>query len=92
MAMVQNLSLWYYMSARPQNDKCEEINLQIVVWYINVMVHTVMSLYIMYTSLRSLHTASTGFNRIICLMINNTQMAHIWDRQAMWKTIRQYVN
>lgn len=52
MAMVQNLSPRYYMSARPHNDKCEEINLQIVVW----------SLYIMYTSLRNLHTASTGFN------------------------------
>jgi len=52
MAMVQNVSLWYYMSARPQNDKCEAINLQIIVW----------SLCIMYTSLRSLHTASTGFN------------------------------
>lgn len=82
MAMVQKLSLWYYMSVRPQNDKCEERNLQIVVW----------SLYIMYTSLRSLHRASTGFNRIICLMINNTQMARIWDRQAMRKTIRQNVN
>lgn len=80
MAMVQNLSPRYYMSARPHNDKCEEINLQIVVW----------SLYILYTSLRSPHTASSGFNRIICLMINNTQMAHIfWDRQAMRKTIRQ---